>query len=478
MGRLHPRGRLAQHDDASLTRPLELLVEYALAARPRRTRRPDRLDVADLAALAEQALYLGLGAEGADRNLHPLTVIVLDGGLAAVTTRDQVRSDADQAFSEALAQRPANLETPPLDLTAWGRARIADQLRSSNDLSLDNSEVDVDQLVLGEPVDQAFTPLVTSESPARLRQLDERMRADLGFGINAILAVLGTAVSLEVDEHGIARIASTALRDQACSWSGMPLEELDAAVASLTLRSADLIDDGLRYWEAERRKYRIAIRPLLDLDGALLILPWLIRATQLTFGGHLDEGRLPGRTAAWHPPRSTRPTTFASESRARSSGTSRPEFAPVGLPLRTTNIEPHTAAAAGILGLPGEVDLLVADNVQGRLWVIEAKDAILAVSPNSVAQRIRRFTNPNGYVDTLLHKAHVVAQHPGATARLVGAPEPDRSWRVVPLMVTRHVEPAAFVQPPRIAFAIVTDIATVLTNSNDPEPGLAPIEPS
>jgi hypothetical protein len=464
----------AQHDDAWLTRPLELLIEYAVAARPSGTRRPDRLDVADLAALAEQALYLGLGAEGADRNLHPLSVILLDGGLAGVITRYQDQVHAEQSLEDALAQRPPHLETPPLDLPAWQRARIADQLRSSNDSALDDGEVDLDQFVRGETVDQAFTPLVTSESPARLRQLDERVRADLGFGINAILAVLGTAVSLEVDELGIARVAPTVLRDQAHSWSGMPLEELDAAVARLTLRPADLSADGLRYWEAERREFRIAIRPLLDLDGKLLILPWLIRATQLTFGGHLDEGRLP-----W-PNSSLAPATVDAANNFRGSVTRALErdiaarIAPLGLPHRT-NIEPHTAAAAGIPGLPGEVDFLVADPAHSRLWVIEAKDAILAVSPNSVAQRIRRFTKPDGHVDTLLDKAEVVAQYPATTARLVGDPEPDRSWRVVPLMVTRHVEPAAFAERPRIAFAVAADVATVLTNPSDPEPGLAPI---
>jgi hypothetical protein len=300
------------------------------------------------------------------------------------------------------------------------------------------------------------------------------MRADLGFGINAILAVLGTAVSLEVDEHGLARIAPTVLRNQAHSWSGVSQEELEAAVARLTLRRADLIADGLRYWETERREFRIAIRPLLDADGALLILPWLIQATKLVFAGHLDEGRLP-----W-PASSLAPATVNAANDLRRNVTLALErdiaarIAPLGLPHRTT-IEQHIAAAAGIPDLPGEIDLLVGDPAHGRLWVIEAKDAILAVSANSMAQRIRRFTNPGGHIDTLLQKTKVVAQHPEATARLIGVPEPDRSWRVLPLMVTRHVEPAAFTQPRRVAFAVVADIATVLTNPNDPEPGFVPI---
>jgi hypothetical protein len=157
---------LAEHDDAWLTLPLELLVEYALADRPRGTRHPDRLDIADLAAVAEQAIYFGVGAEGADRSLHPLSIILLDGGLAAVITRDQHQADADQPLDEALAQRPPHLETPPLDLPAWQRARIADQLRSGNDPSPDDRAVDADQLGRGEAVDQMFTPLVTSNSPA------------------------------------------------------------------------------------------------------------------------------------------------------------------------------------------------------------------------------------------------------------------------------------------------------------------------
>jgi hypothetical protein len=210
------------------------------------------------------------------------------------------------------------------------------------------------------------------------------------------------------------------------------------------------------------------------VDGTLLILPWLVRSTQLVFGGHLDEGRLP-----WPSSSLARATVDAANDLRRSVTRAleldvAAQVAPLDLPYRT-NIEQHTAAAAGIPDLPGEVDLVVADPAHGRLWVIEAKDAILAVSPNSVAQRIRRFTKPNGYVDTLLQKAEAVAQHSAATARLVGAPAQGRSWRVVPLMVTRHVEPAAFAQPARIAFAVATDVGSLLTNPNDPEPGLAPI---
>ena len=47
----------------------------------------------------------------------------------------------------------------------------------------------------------------------------------------------------------------------------------------------------------------------------------------------------------------------------------------------------------------------------------------------------------------------------------------DGAWRVVPLMVTRRVEPAAYATAPQVAFALAHQLAATLTDACDPEPG-------
>ena len=60
-----------------------------------------------------------------------------------------------------------------------------------------------------------------------------------------------------------------------------------------------------------------------------------------------------------------------------------------------------------------------------------------------------------------------------AAARLLGLPDPDRAWTVLPLMITRRVEPTAFTSNPAVTFVVCEDLAAVLQTLGDPPPGQA-----
>jgi hypothetical protein len=62
---------------------------------------------------------------------------------------------------------------------------------------------------------------------------------------------------------------------------------------------------------------------------------------------------------------------------------------------------------------------------------------------------------------------------PGAAARLLGLPDPDRAWTVLPLLITRRVEPAAFTTNPAVTFVVCEDLTAVLQDPGDPPPGQA-----
>jgi hypothetical protein len=120
--------------------------------------------------------------------------------------------------------------------------------------------------------------------------------------------------------------------------------------------------------------------------------------------------------------------------------------------------------------LPGEVDLVSADEANSRLWVCEVKDPESAFAPAAMRRHIERFAKNGGHIDKILNKASAISRNPAAAAKACGIQQP-RTWRVIPLIVTRRVEAAAFVENPRVAFTVLEDLPTVLTTPSDTAPG-------
>jgi len=57
---------------------------------------------------------------------------------------------------------------------------------------------------------------------------------------------------------------------------------------------AQLRDEGLRYWEQERRRYRLTTRPLISQgNDQLILIPRLIEVTQDIYAAYLLNGRMP-----------------------------------------------------------------------------------------------------------------------------------------------------------------------------------------
>jgi hypothetical protein len=92
-------------------------------------------------------------------------------------------------------------------------------------------------------------------------------------------------------------------------------------------------------------------------------------------------------------------------------------------------------------------------------------------------RRINKFTDPglHGFINVLVAKRDAVANNPDGALTLLNIPTGTQHWRVLPLMVTRRVEPAAFVAGIGVSFVVVDDLAAVLLDTEDPVFGHAPI---
>ncbi len=275
------------------------------------------------------------------------------------------------------------------------------------------------------------------------------------------------------DDH-VALVSREELRDEAQAWSSLPVAELEAALDRLILDPAKLRKEGVTYSEQDRRRHRLASRPLVLFNGQLILIPWQIRASQGIYLRYLLEGRLP-----WRPADVPDPVRNAfNEVRQVANRALERAAAEVAEKLQMChkrNIHENDAAACG-LHIPGEIDLLIADAARSRLWVCEVKDVSAAFSPQTVLARIRKFLpEDEDYIGKLVQRAIAVERNSAAAATLVNAPAAANPWRVIPLMVTRTVEPSAFLEDVQVPFTVLDDLAATLQSDADPVPGLTTV---
>ncbi|MFJ6140751.1 hypothetical protein [Kitasatospora sp. NPDC092286] len=439
---------------AAATSALQLLLQQAITTPPAGRRPVDMLAVAELVALAELVLHCGTTAVAAARRLHDLHLEIHTTGVFTLTDTDQTHiADPDaellhlgfdaQAYqharqqhfiSQAAAAQPEHLDPASVFSTARTRARV---------------EFTAPRLPAG----------------SQLAAADQLLRRHWGFGFAALGAVLATAADWPTGADGIAAVTAEELINEAAAWSALPNGELAAAVDRLRLHSANAAPSGAHAYTEVERRIRPATHPLIEHGDRLLLLPWLLHTSQELYAAYLDEGRLP------HPdlprPVGDALRRYRQQLDERLEADIQSVARTAGLPHRFRLLE-KTAAQLGIPGLIGEIDLLVADPATRRLWVIEAKNPKGAVAPHALLQHVQRFTAR--YRDKLLAKAATITAHAAAAARACQAPD-DLDWDVIPLMVTRSIEPAGFLADPKVAFTIADHLAQVLTSPASPHPG-------
>jgi hypothetical protein len=448
-------------DPAVRIRPLELLLEFLALTPPCGSHRPDRYEVAELAEIARALLE------------QRTRLNATDVGLSYI-----LEPDPDEEF------RPKEIAVAAalgFDLGAYAEARARDRFRIRAPGSADESAAQMAEDCLTASTENVtsqqgrifseFEPIGGFDPPAHLLSADVLMREALGTGLDGFRAVLGTAVDWPVDDTGVAVVEAGQLASEAEKWSGLPRGEIEAAVTLLSLDPNHPPSPVHRYWEVERSSFRLRLRPFPVIDSKLWIMPWAAEATQELFLVYLQDFRLP----RIHPALQTSPAFQRYRQRQNRQLESETAAIPrdLGLPCRA-NWTPQDARSAGMDGLPGEVDLIVADAARRRLWICEVKDPEPAFAPAAMNRHIERFTHGTGYVAKLLDKARAIARTPHPAVTVCGVHD-GTDWFVIPLMVTRHVEPAAFITDPRVAFTVVEDLAVVLQADQEPACGHVPV---
>jgi hypothetical protein len=445
---------LEGEDPTVRLRPLELLLEFLVFTPPEGGRCPDRYEIAEIEQLARvlletrtmlNALDVGLGYDAPGEVAKPTGQ---DDEPSQPHIPGDMRLDHAAYAESSLRDRIRVRASAPQNTTP--RPHWTSHSTNSEPASHRPPE---------ERTAHAFESLTSFDLPRHLVSTDALMRTVLGTGLDGIRAVLGTAV----DWSPIAAVTVTdseSLAQAAEDWSGLPRPEIDAAVALLTLKTQHLHQEAHRYWEVERRAFRLRTRPFPVIGGRLWIMPWAAEATQELFTSYFLDSRLPYIDPALRPAAATAMRSHRQKRNEQLETEAGAAVQSLGLAyrLRWTGKEARTD---GLASLPGEVDLLIADVETDRLWVCEIKDPETAFSPAALHRHIERFVRTGGHIDKLLLKTEAISQNPVPAARACGIHD-ERTWQTIPLMLTRQVEPAGFLDNPRVAFAVLEDLPTVL----------------
>ncbi|MFF9853426.1 hypothetical protein [Streptomyces litmocidini] len=428
-----------------LTNALFLVIQQALRTPPAADRPVDLVALAELAALAELLLNAALVAVPASRRLHPVHLTIHGTGVftlsgTAVPPAEEARTDLG------------------FDVEAFRRAQEHAWLARA-----ESPEPATPEQIFASPVPVDFTPLAPAPGSS-LARADRELLVAWGCGFDALAAVLATAADQPLRADGLAFTTAAQLARDAASWSDLPEEQTTAAIEHLLLPADSTGEEHDHAYTEVERRIRPTTHPLIPCTDGILIAPWLIHTAQRLYAVALSDGRLP------RPDAPLKVTQLLDRHRQQYSNQLEKDLAAAaqqaGLHFRA-NLDVTPAARAGIPGLPGEIDLLVADTERGRLWVVEAKNPHGAIGIHHRESHLRKFIR---YRDKLLTKAVVIEEHAAAAARACGIDAPHK-WRVVPLFVTPAVDPAAFVEDPGIAFTSIADLVALLVSPADPESG-------
>ena len=435
---------LTEEDPAALTRPVEILVELFLKSSTPGTVVPDQFDIARAVDLVDKALRIQLAVSAARNQLAGLMIGVEESGLVNAFPRPSMYG----------------LKAPKLavDLEAYIEARRGFGLRDR----APGDDFDIEEYTGSEsPGVKPFTPIEQLRVPKRMLIADGFLKDQFGYGLNALSAVMGTAVNWKDPDEDVRIVGKADLAEQAIEWSKVPADEILAAVKGLTLTSDALRKDRFEYWELESRSYRLAIRPLVEVSAhEILLIPWLIHRCQDVFVIYMSDGRIP-----W-PPMELTENVRNAFNRYRQLMNDELErdvediAQKLGL-VTKARIIAKKAAAIGLL-IEGEIDTLIADQKRKRLWVCEVKDLQAGTSYSGIATGLRKFLGPKGYIQKLIDRHQEISADVAGALRLLKVDAEPTGWDVRRLMVTRRIEAAAFAYDRRVPFVVVSDLINEL----------------
>lgn len=428
-----------------VTKVLSLIVEEVLARPPTGGRAVDETSWARIVAVADMCIESCYRSDAIHWRLRDVSVELSD--LFEINIR-------------------TTGEPTDFDLAAYSAARAAATMPIPVPITRgQHVEPETD------PEDQVPQSLV--ERIPQLLPIDQAMRSSLNFGIDAITGVLNVATQWDATDTAPVILADHDSFVAVCIelTTGATPDQYRAALDWLTLRRADLQMETIPHWESDRRARRITVCPFVEAgDGDVWVLPWTAESTMRILANYLEDGRLP-----WPPTALPAPVVRALGAYRQAQNDALEDVVGDALDAHgfvvRKSVKPEKKQHYGLLALSGEIDTLCIDTLRSRIWIVEVKDPTVPFSSRNMRRMVDDFHKPGRYVDKLLAKVRDVAASASSLAGALKIVDPDREWVVLPLVVTRRVDPAAFAVMPRIPFCVSDDVVALVDRDEVPAPG-------
>jgi hypothetical protein len=392
-----------------LTRAQAIVVEELLVHPPTGSQLPDRIDWAELLALAQLLLDSQMRSETIHVGLTPMEIVITEA--------------YEIEFHRAEGQAKC-------DMAAFDRAYL-----------------EATQIGPGLPLQRNTEPEGRTSEELVDPAVDQALVATLGFRLLTLTSVLGALMRRPAASADPPDWVTVEEIVDFCDELIIDGErgEIRAALDRLILTAELLGSDPLEHWEQERRAARLLTRPLvMRADKRVAVMPWAIESTVRVYFRYISDGRLPWTRS------STPPQVLAAMDAHRQERNNELEDAvhvrvgELGFPSRK-RVKPNKARSIGLEYLSGEIDELLADPDRHALWILEVKDPQEAFAPRQLSNGIDDFTDSReGYVSKLLRKVNDVSVDPIAVAAALGVDAPSLEWTVHPAIVTRRPVAAAF----------------------------------
>ena len=424
-----------------LTKCISLIVEETVARTLKGSSSIDRRGWIEVLSVAQRCVESSLRSE----------LIHLRLADATMTISDRFGIDVSARF-------------PEVDIHAYHEARKAAMLPAA--VAMGSSEAHL-------PEPEYTQPQPLTDQVADLLEVDQELKASLGFGLDAPRDVLSMALGWEVSSSTyIAHVSADAFLDRLTPQSILASRDEHArALEWLTLRRSDLLDEahdsGIEHWELERRAARVTTRPFVEGANGIYVLPWTAQFTARIFRNYLTEGRLPWPDRVL-PDNVSRALDRYRQKVGRAFEDECVKVLSDPRLIVRRSIKPSKAHRYGIDKLYGEIDVLCIDPQTSRIWIIEAKDLATPFSTRTLRHHIDKFTTDGGFVDKLLQKVDDVRRNSADVATHLGADSAARPWTVIGLMVTVNPEPAAFVQDLGVPICTIAQLADVVLSDHPP----------
>ncbi len=426
---------------STLARTAELVLEEVLVDPPGGDVEPDRMQWREILALADLLLESGLRSEDAHLGLRPVAT--------EISGAFEIRQVEDGPASD-------------LDVSA-----LTDAIKRDTQIRGDSLPVEEAAHLGDEVAADSRTRQSVAEAVPGLGSVSASMQREMGFSLDALAAVASDLRSWPVRQDQLfAWSTPQEVVDFALEGASGSEDEIRAVVDFLTIGGADLKDSGfLEHWEQERRAIRIATRPLVARDDAMVaVRPWAMEGFLRRLARYVEDGRLPWPAKSL--PRGVR-AALDSYRQTRNDQLEDDAFEVAIACGLLTRKRVKKGRVIGLDRIPGEIDVIAVDDDRSRLWVIEVKDPYEAFSAAQLRYLIDDFHDSSSdprYVSKLLSKCTAVADDPVTVAERLGAQEPNRRWRVEPLMVTRRPIAPCFIRGSQVPFTWLSELATTLGN--------------